>query len=226
MDRVREMIRRLTPGMEFLVVVVWAFGQFIFKSILSMGAARAAVYTNEALASLLVVEVLQFAFLAWFLRVRGWTLDKISLRITWRGTGVGLGLLVATYALFVIVQLIGSQLLPIDMNTAAALYPKGAKDLDLQVIFVASVVNGVYEELFVAGYVITAMSPVRGPWTAINVSTGIRLLCHLYQGPIGILAIVPLGLLFGWVYERTRALWPLIVAHVLLDVVGLVYYTM
>ena len=226
MERLREMIRRLPPGVEFLIVVFWAFGQFIFKSILSMGASRAAVYTNEALTSLLVVELLQFAFLAWFLRARGWTFEKLSLKVTLRGTGLGLGLLVATYALFVIVQLIASHLLPMDMNSSAALYPKGAKDLDLQVIFVASVVNGVYEELFVAGYVITAMTPVRGPWTAVNVSTGIRLLCHLYQGPIGILAIVPLGILFGWVYVRTRALWPLIVAHVLLDVVGLAYYTM
>lgn len=144
MERLREMIRRLPASQEFLIVVVWAFGQFIFKSILSMGAARAAVYTNEALTSLLVVELLQFAFLAWFLKVRGWTFDKLSLKVTWRGTGVGLGLLVATYALFVIVQLIASQVLPLDMNSAAALYPKGAKDLDLQVIFVASVVNGVY----------------------------------------------------------------------------------
>jgi membrane protease YdiL (CAAX protease family) len=36
-----------------------------------------------------------------------------------------------------------------------------------------------------------------------------------------VLTIVPLGLLFGWVYVRTRQLWPLVVAHVLLDVVWL-----
>jgi len=222
MDKVREMIRRLTPGMEFLIVVVWAFGQFIFASILSIGTARTAAYTNQALASVLIAELLQFAFIAWFLHVRGWTLQKVGLKPSARGTGLGLGLAVASYALFVVAQLVGQHVLSIDMTAAASIYPKAAKDLDLQLVFVTSVVNGVYEELFVAGYVITALAPVRGVWTAINVSTGIRLLYHLYQGPIGILAIVPLGILYGWVFVRTRALWPLVVAHIAIDVIGLV----
>ena len=226
MERLREMIRRLPTRLEFLIVIVWAFGQFIFASILSIGAGRTAVYSNQQLASVLVVELLQFAFLAWFLHVRGWTFEKVSLKVTLRGTALGLGLMVATQAVFVVAQLIGEHVLPIDMNSAASFYPQGAKDLDLQLIFITSVVNGVYEELFVAGYIITALTPVRGPWTAINVSTGVRLLYHLYQGPIGILTIVPLGILFGWVYVRTKQLWPLIVAHVLIDVVGLAWYTM
>jgi membrane protease YdiL (CAAX protease family) len=226
MEKIREMIRRLPASMEFLIVLVWAFGQFIFSSILSIGTARTALYNNQALASVLVAEVLQFAFLVWFLRVRGWTLEKVSFKMTARGTGLGLGLAVATYALFVLTQLIGKHLLPIDMNGAAALYPKGAKDLDLQLVFITSVENGLYEELFVAGYIITALAPVRGLWTAVNVSTGVRLLYHLYQGPIGILTIVPLGILYGWVYVRTKQLWPLVVAHVAIDVVGLAYYTM
>jgi membrane protease YdiL (CAAX protease family) len=221
MERFREMIRRLPAGVEFLIVIVWAFGQSIFASILSIGAARVVAYTNEALVSLLIVELLQFGFLVWFLKVRGWTFEKLGLKFTARGTGLGLGLAVATYALFIVVQLIANHLLPIDMHSAIAFYPRAAADLDLQLVFIISVVNGVYEESFVAGYTITALSQARGPLTAINVSTGIRLLCHLYQGPIGILAIVPMGILYGSVFVRTRQLWPLIVAHILIDVVGL-----
>jgi len=56
---------------------------------------------------------------------------------------------------------------------------------------------------------------------AINVSTVVRMLYHLYQGPIGIITIVPMGLLYGYTYVRTRQLWPLIVAHVLVDIIGL-----
>lgn len=223
MERFREMIRRLPARVEFLIVVVWAFGQLIFASILSIGSLSAEAYSNDALISLLIGELLQFAFLVWFLKVRGWTPGKLSLNFTIRGTALGLGLAVATYAMFIVLQLAAVHWLPIEMKTAAASYPQASKELDLQVVFIASAVNGVYEELFVAGYVITALSPVRGPWVAINVSTGIRLLCHLYQGPIGILTIVPMGILYGWVYVRTRALWPLIVAHILLDVVGLAY---
>ena len=81
MERIRELIRRLPTRLEFLIVIVWAFGLFIFTSILSIGESRVAVYNNQQLASVLVVELLQFAFLAWFLRVRGWTLEKFSLKV-------------------------------------------------------------------------------------------------------------------------------------------------
>jgi membrane protease YdiL (CAAX protease family) len=30
-----------------------------------------------------------------------------------------------------------------------------------------------------------------------------------------------MGLLYGYVYSRTRQLWPLVVAHVLVDIIGL-----
>ena len=225
MERLREMIRRLPAGVEFLIVVSWAFGQFIFASILSIGQPQPQTYANQALVAVLVTELLQFAFLVWFLRVRGWTPQKFGLSISWRCTGLGLVLAVGSFGLFLLVQVIGEHLLPIDMATAAAQYPKTAPHLDPQLVFLTSVVNGVYEELFVAGYIITVLTPQRGPWTAVNVSTGVRLMYHLYQGTLGILTIVPLGLMFGFVYLRTRLLWPLIVAHVLVDIVGLLDFS-
>ncbi|HVS77284.1 MAG TPA: CPBP family intramembrane glutamic endopeptidase, partial [Steroidobacteraceae bacterium] len=57
--------------------------------------------------------------------------------------------------------------------------------------------------------------------TAVNVSAAIRLSCHLYQGVAGVLTAVPVGLLFGAWFARTRRLWPLIVAHAVLDLVAL-----
>ena len=102
-------------------------------------------------------------------------------------------------------------------------YPTAAPHLSMDLVFLTSTVNGIFEEVFVAGYIITVLAPVRGMWIAINVSTGVRMLYHLYQGPLGILSIVPLGLLFGYVYARTRQLWPLIVAHVLIDIIGLTF---
>ena len=219
MEQLREMIRRLSTGVEFLIVVSWAFGQFIFASILSIGAPATQTYTNQGLISLLISELLQFAFLIWFLRVRGWTLERIGLRLTWRTTAGGVMLAIGTLAMFVFVQVLAN--FGIDMIAAERLYPKTAPNLDLQVVFITSVVNGTYEEMFVAGYIITVLAGARGVWTAVNVSTGIRLLYHLYQGTIGVLTVVPMGLLYGYVFVRTRQLWPLILAHVILDIVGL-----
>jgi len=221
MERLREMIRRLPPGVEFLIVVSWAFGQFIFSSILTIGQPGTGAYTNQGLAAVLITQLLQFAFLAWFLHVRGWTPAKLGLAVTWRGTAIGLALAGVSFGVFLAIDIAGEHFLPIDMNAATSLYPALAPNLDPQVVFLTSVVNGAYEELFVAGYIITVLTPMRGPWAAVNVSTGVRLLCHLYQGPLGILTMVPLGLLYGFVYLRTRQLWPLIVAHGVLDVAGL-----
>jgi len=221
-----ERIRRLPPGAEFLVVVSFAFGLPIFSSIVSLGtgggtASGALVYTDAALLDILVFELLQSAFLIWFLRIRGWTLQKFGLSISWRGAGIGWLLLVGTYLLAMGTQYLAQLALPATMHAAVQRYPVPGPNLSMQLVFLVSTVNGFFEELFVAGYIITALRRTRGLWTAINVSTVVRVLYHLYQGPMGLLIIVPMGLLYGYVYERTRQLWPLMFAHVLIDLIGL-----
>jgi len=233
MNPLHERIRQLPPGVEFLIVVTWAFGLPIFNSILAIGAAggggdgTSAVTRlqigNAALVGTLVMELVQSLFLIWFLRIRGWTLAKLGLEISWRGTVLGSTLLAVTIVMLVVIVKLAEFVSPVDIRVAMARYPAPSPQLDMQLIFLVSTVNGIFEEVFVAGYIITALSQVRGPWTGINVSTGVRLLCHLYQGPMGILATVPLGLLFGYVYARTRLLWPLVLAHILLDIIGLGY---
>jgi CAAX protease family protein len=226
-----EMIRRLPPGVEFLVVVCTAFGMPIISSIMSMGTGGqvgaahggALVFNDAVLIGLVVFELTRSVFLVWFLHVRGWTLEKAGLHISWRGTGLGWLLLLATYVVAMAAQALAHGFLPAEMQAAVQRYPTNDPNVSMQVVFVASTVNGIFEELFVAGYVITALREVRGAWTAINVSTVLRLLCHVYQGPIGLVTVIPMGLLYGYTYVRTRQLWPLIFAHILLDIIGLSY---
>jgi uncharacterized protein len=227
MNPLHELIRRLPPGVEFLIVLSWAFGLPIFKSILSVGGdgggsgAIRMEFNNSALAATLIMQLAQSLFLIWFLRIRGWTLEKIGLQVTWRGTLLGSTLLAVTILMLVAVMKLAELATPLDMKVAMAQYPVPGANLNMQLVFLVSVVNGIFEEVFVAGYVITALTQARGVWTGINVSTGVRLLCHLYQGPIGVLVTVPLGLLFGYVYARSRQLWPLVFAHILIDIIGL-----
>jgi membrane protease YdiL (CAAX protease family) len=224
-----ELIRRLPPGVEFLVVVCGAFGMPIISSILSLSSGGAAapaggggmVFNDAVLIGLVVFELVQAAFLVWFLHVRGWTLEKAGLRITWRGTGLGWLLLLGTYVVAMVAQHLASMALPAQMQAGVERYPVSDPNVNMQLVFIASTVNGMFEEMFVAGYIITALREARGVWTAINVSTVVRLLYHLYQGPIGVVTIVPMGLLYGFVYARTRQLWPLMFAHVLIDIIGL-----
>jgi uncharacterized protein len=219
-----EAIRRLPAGVEFLVVVTWAFGLPVFASIMALGTpgdSAAPVFTNAELLATIIFEVVQLGFLTWFLRIRGWTLEKFGLSFSWRGTLAGVVLMAMAYGMALSAEYIAQIIFDYDLEAAAARAPKADPDLSMQLVFLVSVVNGIFEELFVAGYIITSLAARRGMWMAINVSVVVRLLYHLYQGPIGIMTVVPMGLLFGYVYTRTRQLWPLMVAHVILDVVGL-----
>jgi uncharacterized protein len=225
MNPLHEMIRKLPARVEFLVVITWAFGLAIFASILWIGMSpqdASGLYDNSGLVGDLIFELVQSLFLIWFLRIRGWTLEKLGLNVTLRGTLLGVALLAFMYGLWLGVQYLAGWLMPEQLQAAQARYPTAAPDLSMSLVFVASVVNGIFEEVFVAGYVIAAMGPVRGMWAAINVSTGIRLLYHLYQGPLGVLSIVPMGLVFGYTFARTRLLWALIFAHIVMDILALV----
>jgi membrane protease YdiL (CAAX protease family) len=143
------------------------------------------------------------------------------LSFSWRATAAGIVLLAFTYAVTLGAQYAAQIIFNYDIEAAIARAPKVDPELSMQLVFLVSVVNGIFEEMFVAGYIITALTERRGMWVAINASVVVRLLYHLYQGPIGVLTIVPMGLLYGYVYSRTRQLWPLVVAHVLVDIIGL-----
>ena len=226
MNRLHEAIRRLPVGVEFLVVITWAFGLPIFSSIMSLGAPSSEsvpVFNNAELLGIIIFEVIQLGFLAWFLRIRGWTLAKFGLSFSWRGTAAGIALLVFTYAVILGARYVAQFIFDYDIEAAIARAPKVDSDLSMQLVFLVSVVNGIFEELFVAGYIITALTERRGMWVAINVSVVVRLLHHLFEGPIGVLTAVPMGLLYGYVYARTRQLWPLVVAHMLLFLIGLTF---
>jgi len=223
-NQLHEAIRRLPAGVEFLVVVTWAFGLPIFSSILWLGTPEGEAlpaFTNATLVGALTFEVVQLIFLSWFLRIRGWTLEKFGLAFSWRATVVGVALLAFTYAVLVGAQYAAQLIFDFDLAAAAARIAKTGPELNMQLMFLASVVDGIFEELFVAGYIITALAERRGMWAAINVSVVVRLLAHLYAGPIGVMTAVPMGLIYGYVYARTRQLWPLVVAHVLLDLIAM-----
>ncbi|MGL5851841.1 MAG: CPBP family intramembrane glutamic endopeptidase, partial [Phycicoccus sp.] len=65
-----------------------------------------------------------------------------------------------------------------------------------------------------------------GVWRVILVSAVIRGTYHLYQGFGGFVGNVAMGVLFGWLYTRTRRVMPLVVAHTVIDVVAFVGYAL
>jgi uncharacterized protein len=83
-------------------------------------------------------------------------------------------------------------------------------------------VNPFFEELFVCGYLITVAKESGRPALGVNASIAVRLAYHLYQGGVGVLGIIPLGMIFAFWFSKTGRLWPVVVAHALADFEGLV----
>jgi hypothetical protein len=87
--------------------------------------------------------------------------------------------------------------------------------------------NAVAEELLVVGLLLTRLRQLGfGENQSLLVSALLRGSYHFYQGLGGFLGNVVMGLIFGRVWQRTTRLWPLVIAHALLDIVAFVGYSL
>ena len=62
------------------------------------------------------------------------------------------------------------------------------------------------------------------PWKAVALSSLLRGSYHLYQGFSAGVGNIIMGVVFAWFYQRTNKIWPLVIAHFLIDAVAFVGY--
>lgn len=95
----------------------------------------------------------------------------------------------------------------------------------LPVTVLLAVQNGFLEEVLVVGYLITRLQLLRWPtWGILAASAVLRGSYHLYQGFGGFVGNAVMGLVFGWFFLKFRRIWPLVIAHSLIDTVVFVAY--
>lgn len=95
------------------------------------------------------------------------------------------------------------------------------------VLVLAAAANAWAEEALVVAYLLTRLRQLGvGENGSLLASSLLRGSYHLYQGFGGFVGNVVLGLVFGRVWQRTGRLWPLVVAHSILDVVAFVGYAL
>jgi membrane protease YdiL (CAAX protease family) len=93
------------------------------------------------------------------------------------------------------------------------------------VLVLNSAQNGALEEVVVVGYLITRLRQLGlGSQQAIGASGLLRGSYHLYQGWGAFTGNLALGLFFGWLFTRWRRVWPLAIAHTLVDIGAGVLY--
>jgi membrane protease YdiL (CAAX protease family) len=97
----------------------------------------------------------------------------------------------------------------------------------IPVLLIAAFANGWAEEVIVVAFLLTRLRQLRvNPLAALLASSLLRGAYHLYQGFSAGLGNVAMGLVFGYVWRRTGRLWPLIIAHGLIDSVAYVGYAL
>jgi len=113
------------------------------------------------------------------------------------------------------------------LNTTVAAANLASQWWTVPVLVLAAAQNAVLEEVVMVGYLFSRWGSVGwGTWRIIVTSALIRGSYHLYQGFGGFVGNVVMGVIFGWVYTRTKRVGPLVVAHTVLDVVAFVGYSL
>jgi membrane protease YdiL (CAAX protease family) len=95
----------------------------------------------------------------------------------------------------------------------------------IPLLVLTAIQAGLLEELIAVSYLITRLEQIGWPTgAAVLTSALLRGSYHLYQGWGGFTGNLLLGLFFGVIYVRTRRVWPLVVAHALLDTLAGIGY--
>jgi uncharacterized protein len=211
-------IRNLTPrGEVFLVFAIWIGLGIITRNImghLMPGAPLHGEFSNLGLVVLSIYQLLVLALVFLYIgRIRGWSFPSFGFQISWKWTGLGVLLFVPAKLLYVLRRMIVSP------NIAGLL----AGQFALPIIIISSIITGIFEESMEVGYIIKVAEKY-GMWTAVLMSALIRTVLHTYQGAVGMACVLVIGVTFGLVYWKFRQLWPLIVAHILIDIIGDLQY--
>jgi membrane protease YdiL (CAAX protease family) len=222
----KERILRLSGAFEVTLVLLLAFGMTVPGNLMALLSPDYLAYraappiTNDVLIHTLIYELVIMSILIPFLKARGWTRERLGIRPTIQDSIRGVGILFAFYATVLLLEAILESVWP-TLLIGISHIRLNAGHFDPATVLAVSIINPVFEELFVCGYLITALRDRFGVTTAINVSAGIRVFYHFYQGALAVVGVTPMALLFAYWFARTGRLWPLIVAHAIQDFVAL-----
>lgn len=115
------------------------------------------------------------------------------------------------------------------LGITTAIVPSGldAYWWTVPVLILSAIRHGIVEEVIVVGYLLDRFG--KFGWSApvaIVVSALLRGSYHLYQGFGPFLGNVVMGLVFAWIYTRTKRVMPLVIAHAILDIVAFVGFSL
>ncbi len=189
----RDRIASMNARTEFWLVVILCFGYFVVVSAVYLLVGHISTITDRGAFSLAAFELIALAAVWQIGVIRGWSFGSFGLRVSWRLVFGG----VITYAGVIIgLRLFYILLWSLAFDLNRLRVPVKAGALTLAGVIVVSLINPVFEETMVVGYIFRATEK-RGAGFSIGASTLLRFLYHTYQGPAAAVVIAPIGIVFA-----------------------------
>lgn len=203
------MLQRLSPRAELILINLICFGPFAAMSVAGLLSRETTfVFDDRRLYTIAGMEVVAGLLAAYILRARGWKAADLGLRFSMPLTIAGMLLFIGAN----ITIATGYELLRAASGIDPAAMTTPVIRTTLPAVLLLLAIDPLYEETFEVAYNVRAAEG-NGAVFAVTLSAAIRFVCHLYQGPIAAVTILPLGIIFAVVYWKWRRVWPLVVAH-------------
>lgn len=167
----------------------------------------------------LALEVGMAAVLLAWLSHRGWSVRTNIGAPTPRDLLRGAGLWLALFATGQLVRLAMYLSVP-DFLVATQSTPLTGT-LSLWTLGAALLINPVFEEVLFLAYAVPTLERTIGLGAAVAVSVFLRVLVHWNQGAHALVSVLPFALLLTAYFVWTRRLWPVVIAHVANNAIGL-----
>jgi membrane protease YdiL (CAAX protease family) len=205
--------RNTTTPWEAAAIMLICFGLSIALSINAVASGfPSRPFSDAGLVWLVGTEILLASVALVVLYLRGYAVLSLVPAPTLRGSLWGIGLFFAGWAAGLIMTL--------PFAGPEQPYEHMIEDarVTVPVIVVMAMVNGAFEEVFLLGFLVHGLRGF-GLSVALGAMLLVRVLYHLYQGPVGAVWVLGVGLAFGLYFLRTNLLWPPVFAHILWDIV-------
>lgn len=199
---------------EFAAIILIAFSWPLLGSVASLfnqhNGHHVPRFTSYGLLWLSLMEIAALTLVLSILKIRAITVRSLGVNPSWNLTAKGI-------LLFIIAVIVNA----LTVKLVVLLYP--ATDVPLSTMnygkpnLIASVtlsmINPFFEEILVVGYVIASLEKQCTTGIALLSSVVLRTSYHLYLGLASAVGVAAIGLLFTFVFIKKRQLWPLIIAH-------------
>ena len=198
---------------EAAIVAAICFGLFIFWSIEAVFAGFPNARVSDSGFGWMIGLELTLASVALiYLNARGFDVASLYPTPSVKGSLIGLGLFVMAW----LIGIVAISALNNPSNPQVIEFSHSRLSLTAVVPF--AMINGAFEEVFLLGVLLRGLRGY-GLAVAVELPLLVRVLYHLYQGPLGAVWVLVFGVTFSLIYIRGLQLWPPVLAHILWDIV-------